>query len=36
MISEWDSFDQTPGISNYSKGFVFKNNSKKRNLELIT
>jgi putative methyltransferase (TIGR04325 family) len=24
MISEWDSFDQTPGISNYSKGFVFK------------
>ena len=23
-ISEWDSFDQTMGISNYSKGFVFK------------
>ena len=23
-ISEWNSFDQTPGILNYSKGFVFK------------
>jgi hypothetical protein len=29
MISEWDSFDLNPGISNYSKGFVFKKITKK-------